>query len=170
MGGHWISPRFCPDCEHYPPRPAGAIERQPRTHTGEERAFLAIGPGAEPWLITAAAADTTRLRRLAKPACRMEPFVPQGWLRPRAILDPHRERETLAIAPVVSTRPDGLRVSLRFQPFESCLAKQHIVAPRDLCLHHARHSFARPCALRSRPTHVTGARRQIAKARSPRPE
>jgi hypothetical protein len=49
--------------EHYPPRPAGAIDRKPRARGAEERAFLAIGPSAERWLIAAAAAGTTRLRR-----------------------------------------------------------------------------------------------------------
>ncbi|SRR6266545_3325339 len=49
--------------EHYPPRPAGALERKPRARSGDERAFLAIGAGAERWLIAAAAAGTTKLRR-----------------------------------------------------------------------------------------------------------
>ena len=49
--------------EHYPPRPAGALERRPRAGGADERAFLAIGPRAERWLITAAAAGTSRLRR-----------------------------------------------------------------------------------------------------------
>jgi hypothetical protein len=49
--------------EHYPPRPAGAIERTPKPSTGEEQAFLAIGAGAERWLVAAAAAGTTKLRR-----------------------------------------------------------------------------------------------------------
>src|SRR3954449_7770790 len=49
--------------EHYPPRPAGALERKPRASTADERAFLAIGPGAEKWLKAAAAAGTTKLRR-----------------------------------------------------------------------------------------------------------
>jgi transposase len=49
--------------EHYPPRPAGALERKPRAHGAEEQAFLAIGPAAERWLISAAAAGTSRVRR-----------------------------------------------------------------------------------------------------------
>jgi transposase len=49
--------------EHYPPRPAGALERRPRARSSEEQAFLALGPGAEQWLIRAAAAGATRLRR-----------------------------------------------------------------------------------------------------------
>ena len=49
--------------EHYPPRPAGALERRPRASSADEQAFLQIGPGAERWLITAAAAGATRLRR-----------------------------------------------------------------------------------------------------------
>jgi hypothetical protein len=49
--------------EHYPPRPAGALERKPRARSAEEQAFLAIGPAAERWLINAAAAGTQRVRR-----------------------------------------------------------------------------------------------------------
>jgi transposase len=49
--------------EHYPPRPAGALERTPRARNAEERAFLTLGPGAERWLITAAAAGAQRVRR-----------------------------------------------------------------------------------------------------------
>jgi hypothetical protein len=49
--------------EHYPPRPAGALERKPRARGAEEQAFLAIGPAAERWLIAAAAAGATRVRR-----------------------------------------------------------------------------------------------------------
>jgi transposase len=49
--------------EHYPPRPAGAIERKPRARSADEQAFLAIGAGAERWLIVAAAAGTSKLRR-----------------------------------------------------------------------------------------------------------
>ena len=49
--------------EHYPPRPPGALERRPRSRSQDEQAFLAVGPGAERWLIKAAAAGTQRLRR-----------------------------------------------------------------------------------------------------------
>jgi transposase len=49
--------------EHYPPRPAGAIDRKPRARSGEEAAFLALGPGAEAWLVKAAAQGATRVRR-----------------------------------------------------------------------------------------------------------
>jgi hypothetical protein len=49
--------------EHYPPRPAGALERKPRAHSAEEQAFLAIGPAAEQWLIKAGAAGAQRVRR-----------------------------------------------------------------------------------------------------------
>ena len=41
----------------------GALERRPRAASTDERAFLAIGPGAERWLIAAAAAGAARLRR-----------------------------------------------------------------------------------------------------------
>jgi hypothetical protein len=49
--------------EHYPPRPAGALQRVPRARTEEERAFLEIGDGAERWLKHAAAQGTARVRR-----------------------------------------------------------------------------------------------------------
>jgi hypothetical protein len=49
--------------EHYPPRPAGALERRPRARSEQEREFLAIGEGAERWLKHAAAEGTTRIRR-----------------------------------------------------------------------------------------------------------
>jgi len=49
--------------EHYPPRPAGALERRPRPRSGEEACFLALGPGAEAWLVRAAAAGAVRVRR-----------------------------------------------------------------------------------------------------------
>jgi transposase len=48
---------------HYPPRPAGALERKPRARGAEEDAFLAIGAGAQAWLIAAAAAGASRVRR-----------------------------------------------------------------------------------------------------------
>jgi transposase len=49
--------------EHYPPRPAGALERRPKAASADEQAFLAIGPGAQAWLIAAAAAGASRVRR-----------------------------------------------------------------------------------------------------------
>jgi hypothetical protein len=49
--------------EHYPPRPAGALERKPRARSAEEREFLAIGESAEQWLTRAAAVGTQRVRR-----------------------------------------------------------------------------------------------------------
>ena len=49
--------------EHYPPRPAGALERRPRARSSEEREFLAIGDGAERWLKRAAAEGAQRMRR-----------------------------------------------------------------------------------------------------------
>jgi hypothetical protein len=48
---------------HYPPQPAGALERKVRARGEEEREFLAIGPGAERWLRRAAAEGTQRIRR-----------------------------------------------------------------------------------------------------------
>jgi transposase len=49
--------------QHYPPRPAGALERRPKARGEDERAFLAIGQGAERWLRRGAAEGVVRLRR-----------------------------------------------------------------------------------------------------------
>ena len=49
--------------EHYPPRPAGALQRKPRARNSEEREFLQIGDGAERWLKQAAAEGTARIHR-----------------------------------------------------------------------------------------------------------
>jgi hypothetical protein len=49
--------------EHYPPRPAGALDKQPRARSDQERDFLQIGEGAERWLKRAAAEGTPRIRR-----------------------------------------------------------------------------------------------------------
>src|SRR5205085_11795576 len=49
--------------EHYPPRPTGALDRRPRARSAEERDLLALGDGAEQWLIKAAAEGAQRLRR-----------------------------------------------------------------------------------------------------------
>jgi hypothetical protein len=54
------SPRV--DDAHFPPTPAGAVDRGPRPRTLDEAAFLALGPGARLWLTEAAAAGTTRMR------------------------------------------------------------------------------------------------------------
>lgn len=47
--------------EHYPPRPEGALARTPRAQSAAEAAFLALGPGAERWLVKAAGAGTGRI-------------------------------------------------------------------------------------------------------------
>lgn len=47
---------------HYPPRPAGAISRQPKATSTAEAEFLALGDGARMWLIGAAAAGTSRVK------------------------------------------------------------------------------------------------------------
>ncbi|MGB7964300.1 MAG: IS21 family transposase, partial [Propionicimonas sp.] len=47
---------------HFPPAPAGALDRTPRPRTPGERDFLAIGEGARLWLTEAAGAGTARMR------------------------------------------------------------------------------------------------------------
>jgi hypothetical protein len=48
--------------EHYPNRPWGALNRQPRANSEEEAAFLSIGQGAHEWLIEAGACGAARIR------------------------------------------------------------------------------------------------------------
>lgn len=55
------SPRI--DDAHFPPQPAGALHRTPRPRTAEEAEFCAIGDGARLWLVEAAGAGATRVRR-----------------------------------------------------------------------------------------------------------
>jgi hypothetical protein len=50
------------DAAHFGPPPEGPLRRTPRPRTPDEAAFLAIGPGAQRWLITAAAAGSARMR------------------------------------------------------------------------------------------------------------
>ena len=50
------------DDAHYPPRPPGALNRQPKASNGAEAEFLAIGDGARMWLVEAAAAGTVRVK------------------------------------------------------------------------------------------------------------
>jgi hypothetical protein len=47
---------------HFPPAPAGALERKPLARNAAEAAFLAIGDGARLWLAEAAAAGTGKIR------------------------------------------------------------------------------------------------------------
>lgn len=47
---------------HFPPAPAGAVERKPLARNESEAAFLALGDGARLWLAEAAAAGTTKIR------------------------------------------------------------------------------------------------------------
>src|SRR5215210_4876140 len=50
------------DPAHFGPQPEGPLQRTPRARTADEAAFLAIGSGAQQWLIRAAAAGSARLR------------------------------------------------------------------------------------------------------------
>jgi len=50
------------DDAHYPPRPAGALNRQPKPVNPAEAEFLALGEGARLWLIEAAASGTARVK------------------------------------------------------------------------------------------------------------
>jgi transposase len=50
------------DPAHFGPPPEGPLHRTPRPRTPDEAAFLALGPGAQQWLISAAAVGTARMR------------------------------------------------------------------------------------------------------------
>lgn len=50
------------DDTHFPPAPAGALDRAPKARTAAESGFLALGEGARLWLTEAAAAGTARMR------------------------------------------------------------------------------------------------------------
>lgn len=47
---------------HFPPQPAGPLDRRPRAKNAAEAEFLDLGEGARLWLIEAAAAGTPRMR------------------------------------------------------------------------------------------------------------
>lgn len=55
--GNW---RINPD--HYPERTNDPLYPKPRATGAAEKAFLQIGPGAESWLIEAAASGAQRVR------------------------------------------------------------------------------------------------------------
>jgi transposase len=50
------------DDAHYPPRPPGPLNREPKATNGAEDAFLVLGDGARLWLIEAAAAGASRVK------------------------------------------------------------------------------------------------------------
>lgn len=50
------------DEAHFPPQPAGPLDRKPRARNAAESEFLDLGEGARLWLIEAASAGTGRMR------------------------------------------------------------------------------------------------------------
>ena len=50
------------DDAHYPPRPAGPLNREPKATNDAEAAFLALGDGARVWLIEAGATGASRVK------------------------------------------------------------------------------------------------------------
>ncbi len=50
------------DPTHLPPQPVGPLARRPKATTPAEEDFLTIGPGAERWLLEAAAQGASRIR------------------------------------------------------------------------------------------------------------
>ena len=74
--------------EHYPPRPEGALARTPRAQSADEAAFLAIGPGAERWLMKAAARGTSRIRAKMAEAVALGRSWAQSASRPPSCAPP----------------------------------------------------------------------------------
>lgn len=50
------------DDAHYPPRPAGPLNRTPKSTNAAEEAFLGLGAGARTWLIEAGASGASRVK------------------------------------------------------------------------------------------------------------
>ncbi len=61
---HFLSTPGTPriDESHYPPRPAGPLNREPKPVNEAETAFLALGDGARLWLIEAGASGASRVK------------------------------------------------------------------------------------------------------------
>lgn len=75
------------DESHYPPAPAGPLNRRPRPGNATEEEFLGIGPNAALWLKAASAAGTSRLKE------RLEEIVQLARLDGREAID-----DALAVA------------------------------------------------------------------------
>lgn len=89
------SPRI--EDAHYPDHPSGrGLRLRPRAIHPDERAFLAIGPGAEAWLVGAASSGAGRIR--SKMARAVELSV---------LLGAARVDEALAAAAVAGRFADG---------------------------------------------------------------
>ncbi len=89
------SPRI--EDTHYPGHPSGrALRPRPRPVHPDERAFLAIGPGAEAWLIEAASAGAVRIRTKMTRAVELS-----------ALLGAPRLDEALALAAAAGRFADG---------------------------------------------------------------
>jgi hypothetical protein len=82
---------------HYPDHPSGRMLRpRPRPVHPDERAFLTIGPGAEAWLVEAAATGAVRVRSKMARAVELV-----------AILGAARVDEALALAASAGRFADG---------------------------------------------------------------
>ena len=114
--------------QHYPPRPAGALERKPRARNGEERAFLQIGEGAERWLKRAAAQGTSRIRRKMAEAVDLAKLHGSGPVNDAlercasygrfadgdlASILAHQQTATVIALPVRASEESSLQVSTR---------------------------------------------------------
>ena len=65
------------DDAHYPPRPPGSLNRQPKATNAAEAEFLGLGVGAGLWLIEAAAVGTSRIKAKMTEAVTLARLHPQ---------------------------------------------------------------------------------------------
>lgn len=66
------------DDSHYPPAPAGPLQRRATPRTELERRFLALGGGAEAWLKAAAQAGTLKIRGKMQSAIDLADYLDAG--------------------------------------------------------------------------------------------
>lgn len=66
------------DDSHYPPAPSGPLARKATPRTELERAFLALGAGAEAWLRAAAQAGTPKIRAKMQGALDLADYLGSG--------------------------------------------------------------------------------------------
>ena len=100
------SPRI--DDSHFPPAPAGAINREPRAGTDAEAAFLALGDGAALWLKEATAQGTSRIRVKMAHAVSMAKLTSPArvdWALGHAAV--HQRFGEHDLASILTAHPDG---------------------------------------------------------------
>jgi transposase len=105
--------------EHFPPQPAGALDRAPKPKNAAEREFLALGEGAALWLVEAAAAGTTKMRvKMAEALALAKLFDPGevDWALGHAAV--HGRFAEADLASILDHHAAGARSSQRHQAGE----------------------------------------------------